>query len=184
MSVSAKANPRRRTTRTTGGRFAPKPETPPAPDAPTNHQEQLLEDQDLPRFFQGKRIVETERPQNLPKAPFNVLKHRLEDDSTVWSCVDCPEVMGTRDEVRRHRSYKHSIGKRVNNKVPDVVLSMTIGDVLKAAESSTAVGGHLERVETERDELRRQLQLVTNRYNKLVRTLEKAGFHMSVEDDE
>lgn len=186
------------TTRTTGSRRkAPAAKRPaaehaqpsfiePAEEPVEEPAEEIDEDDEVMEalLVDGLRIVDTHRPQNLPNHPFNYLKLTLEDGSTRHQCIDCPRVIGTRDEVRTHRRIVHpGPGRRSNSPLSSAVLGMTVAQLLEIGESSVTFGALLERVEAERDRYRIEASEATRKYTQLTRALDKAGFMPKLEDD-
>lgn len=130
----------------------------------------------------GLRIIESHRPQNLPNAPFNYVKLTLEDNSVRYQCIDCPEFISGREEVRNHRKIFHPILKDPT-KLSPAILQMTMGQLLSAAESSLSVGALVERIEGERDRYKVDLAELTRKYTQLTRALDRAGFMPKLEDE-
>lgn len=131
----------------------------------------------------GLLVVDTTRPQNLPSAPYNHLKLTLEDGSTRYQCVDCPEVIGNHTDIRKHRQLVHP-SKRLDEKMPESLRQMTLGQLVSIAESSTAYGAMLERAEQDRDRYRQELAEITRKYTQLTRALDRAGFMPKLEEEE
>ncbi len=129
----------------------------------------------------GLEVVESHRGQGLPNVPFNYVKLTLSDGSTRYQCVDCPDIIGTRDYVRQHRRDVHA--KKIAAVSTTAVLSMTVGQLVEAAESNLSAGRLIEQIEAERDRYRIELAELTKKYNALTKALEKAGFTPKLEED-
>lgn len=116
-----------------------------------------------------------------PNATFRYSRLHLEDESTAFACRDCPETFDTRGTVMAHRNRIH--GSRYGKKnrstpptpgpgqAPDPVLpprddttptpgdamDWTLRELLALAPSLTALGDLIEKLETERDQLKLDL---------------------------
>lgn len=140
-------------------------------------------DHDMDEFrVDGLRVIESHRPQNLPNVPFNYVKLTLEDGTFRYQCIDCPNFIAGREDVRSHRKIFHPVLKDPN-KLSPAILQMTMGQLLSAAESSLNVGALVERIEAERDRYKLDLVELTRRYTALTRALEKVGFTPKLEDE-
>lgn len=149
----------------------------PAPEQPA-----LLDDGR--ERINGLLVVETHRMQNLPNTPMNLIKFTLEDGSAVYGCVDCPDELGTRDEVRLHRNRVHKTPKDVVGRKDSPILQMSLAQIISAVESSLAAGTLVERLEAERDRFREERDVILQKYTKLVRALDRVGFTPKMEDDD
>lgn len=150
----------------------------PTPQVQQSAQQPLIEEPE--RQIDGLRVIETHRQQNLPGAPFNYLKLTLEDGSVRYACVDCEDVTGTRDDYRRHRALEHP---KETAKVTPGVLALTLGQIISAAENSTAIGNQVEKIALERDHFKAEHAAILRQYTALVKALDKVGFMPKVEEE-
>lgn len=149
-----------------------------------DEQPELIEDDAPEQTVNGIAVVNSVTPENLPGVQMGYTKLTLADDTVCFTCIDCDEfVSDNRDAVRRHRKLVHvQVTKRSAN-LPEVVQTMTIAQLLNAAQAGLSAGVLLERVEAERDQYRLDLTEMTKKYTSLTRALERAGFAPKLEDE-
>lgn len=148
--------------------------SPPEPPEPESAEERPTEYNGIP--------VEREEPlpSPLPKAqPFRISRLYLANGVIAYACRDCLFTADGRGEVMVHRNAAHGsrYGKkrsqvilakdptveefvlppRKEGPAPDTLLEMTIGEFLAVAPTIKALGDHLEQLETEKNDLQRQL---------------------------
>ncbi len=129
-----------------------------------------------PTHVGGVAVTGEEPVANLPGKPFRISKLFLADGSTAFACRDCPYTDDSRGKIMTHRNAAH--GARIGTKrpskndAPDPVLppredgtavphrpmDMTIGEIVAIAPSLMALGDLLDKLESERDEARRELK--------------------------
>jgi hypothetical protein len=98
---------------------------------------------------------------------FNTLRlYTLQDERKVFACADCPDVAGTRGDIRVHRVAEHGAAQSGHRKRPvahdgsvdphrlltPAALSMSVGELLRLATAVDGFEDLLAAVETERDD--------------------------------
>jgi len=148
------------------------------------------------RIINGQTVVSDEVEQSglsTEARPVPIHGRRvltLQDGTKVFACADCPEVVGTRGEVMKHRWDKHSMAKPGGKAratvaaLPTSVLGAALGDVLMAAAHLDAIEEQLVEVEKDRDEWRARCLAVERRQAAVERQLAKVGFVLAKVEDE
>lgn len=127
--------------------------------------------------------------------PFPTIRFlTLADRSTRHACADCPDVVGTRGEVKKHRIDHHGeatgAARRKAGTLPGGqpvlspnALSMTLGELIQVANAVDGWEDTHALVEAERDAWRERALAAERRLAAFERALSRIpGFKLVVED--
>lgn len=156
---------------------------PPAPE----QEPLIPEGNARPSEVNGVKVVKEVPIEHLPGKPFRISRLFLEDDTIAFACRDCTMVGATRGDIMTHRNADHGammgrklgpadptqrsrtkkphlqpapdpiVPEREDGTRPTTPMEMTLGEIMAIAPSLAALGDLVDKLETERDALLKEL---------------------------
>lgn len=135
--------------------------------------------EDRPQSYEGVAVVSEQPIEHLKGKPFRISRLFLANGEIAFACRDCAFAGPSRGSIMAHRNREHGsrigmkaakaslpalrtapdpiVPEREDGKRPTAPMEMTLGEILSIAPSLAALGDLVEKVETERDALLKEL---------------------------
>lgn len=140
-----------------------------------------------PTEVNGVKVLREVPIEHLPGKPFRISRLFLDDDTIAFACRDCLTVGQTRGDIMTHRNADHGammgrklgpadptqksrakkphlrpapdpiVPERADGTRPTSPMEMTLGEIMAIAPSLAALGDLVDKLESERDALAKEL---------------------------